>query len=206
MLYYNAVDAPTLELLKSLMQIRELNETRLVGGTALALQIGHRLSVDIDLFGRIYEDLDLLFYDVKPEFVITKLQNTQNIKVWLINGIKVDFVNYPYNWLESATISDGIRLTGLKDIAAMKLSAITGRGTRKDFIDLYFLLNRFSLNEMMGFYRQKFPDGSEFLVLKSLNYFTDAEREQFPNMLKPIQWDLVKSTIRNRVEKYIAGE
>ena len=109
----------------------------------------------------------------------------------LLNEVKVDLVNYPYPWLEEAKSIKGIRLAQKKDIAAMKLAAITSRGTKKDFIDLYFLLEEFSLQEMIDFYGQKYSDGSVFLVLKSLTYFDDANMEVSPFMLKDVAWEEV---------------
>jgi hypothetical protein len=104
-------------------------------------------------------------------------------------------VNYGYPWLDEMKSGDDLRLAGLKDIAAMKLAAVTGSRTKKDFIDIYFLLKQFSLSEMLQYYNSKYSDGSEFLVLKSLTYFEDAEPEQEPVMLKNISWQRVKDTI-----------
>lgn len=110
-----------------------------------------------------------------------------------LTGIKIDIVDYAYPWLnEAIRIIDGIQLAGLTDIAAMKLAAITGRGTKKDFIDLYFLSRRFSLSEMQSFYERKYPDGSMFMVLKSLSYFEDAEQDPSPYMLEAIDWEEIK--------------
>ena len=83
----------------------------------------------------------------------------------------------------------------LEDIAAMKLNAISGRGGKKYFIDLYFLLQTFSLKEMMGLYNKKYEDGSHFLLLKSLVYFEDAEKEEMPIMTKPTTWKKIKQRI-----------
>jgi hypothetical protein len=131
------------------------------------------------------------------------LNKTDNIYIYLINGIKVDFVNYPYPWLDEALIIDNLVLAEKKDIAAMKLAAVTGRGTKKDFIDIYFLLQRFSLAEMVGFYKQKFYDGSEFLVLKSLSYFEDADAEPSPVMITHILWEDIKMNIIKTLTKFI---
>jgi hypothetical protein len=135
MLQYSAVDAGLLELLRKLLHIPELKNTRLVGGTALALQLGHRKSVDIDLFGQIesFEDIPGAMRDFENLQVI-KLG--KSINIFLLNGIKLDIVNYPYTWLHEQVIQDGLRLAHLEDIAAMKLGAVTGRGTKKDFFDL----------------------------------------------------------------------
>jgi len=206
MLHFNAVHTTTLELLKFLMKIPELSNTRLVGGTSLALQLGHRQSIDIDLFGNFNEDVDYLSSKISENFPVTQLQNSKNIKIWLINGIKVDLVNYPYDWLEGCYEFNGVRYAGLKDIAAMKLSAITGRGTKKDFIDLYFLLKKINLDDMLKLFEKKFPDGSLFLVIKSLLYFVDADKELQPIMLEPLKWNDVKNVIRFKVEEYVSNQ
>ncbi len=174
MLHYEATDPSTLEVLKRLFQIPVFSGLRLVGGTSLALQLGHRKSIDIDLFGVLEAD-DLAVSDALRVFKsITIVQKTENITIYSIEGIKVDIVNYTYPWLTPEKEADKIRLAQLEDIAAMKLSAVTGRGTKKDFVDISFLLQHFSLKQMLEFYSRKYYDGSEFLVLKSLTYFVDA--------------------------------
>lgn len=195
MLYYQSIDSTALELLKKLMAIPQFNDLFLVGGTSLALQIGHRKSIDLDLFGIFNLEQEEFSWIFKQFNSVTMINRTPNIKTYIIEDIKVDFVKYPYSWIDKAILKDGIRLAGMKDIAAMKLSAITGRGTKKDFIDLYFLLRYFSLNQMLNFYNQKYPDGSKFLVLKSLTYFEDAEVELTPVMLESVDWKEVKSKI-----------
>jgi hypothetical protein len=90
----------------------------------------------------------------------------------------------------------------LKDIAAMKLSAITNRGTMKDFVDIYFLLQHFSLNQMLELYMQKYTDGTLFNVIRSMTYFADAENNSMPEMLVPVQWEDIKTFIRHTVEQY----
>lgn len=201
MLQYTTVDAPTLELLKKLMNEPAFAGLRLVGGTALALEKGHRKSVDIDLFGNLEQDNYELAQILNKLGKATLVNQTKNIHVYIVNHIKVDLVNYPYPWLEEAKTIDGIRFAHSKDIAAMKLAAITSRGTKKDFIDLYFLLQDFSLQDMLSFYEQKYTDGSVFLVLKSLTYFDDANRELSPLMLKDIGWEEVKFTLITAVKR-----
>ncbi|MBK9291871.1 MAG: nucleotidyl transferase AbiEii/AbiGii toxin family protein [Bacteroidetes bacterium] len=195
MLHISTIDSQTLELLILLMQKPLLSNMRLVGGTALALQIGHRKSVDLDFFGSInFDDLDTdeLFSEVEN---ITVLKRSKNINIFIINNIKVDFVNYSYKWLENTVQIGQIRLAGLQDIAAMKMAAITGRGSIKDFIDIYYLLDYFSLSRMLDLYNKKYPDGSVFLVLKSLTYFDDAEAEPLPHVFGQLSWSDVKSKI-----------
>lgn len=203
MLFLETIDAKTLHLLEQLQALPVLNKTILVGGTALALQIGHRISVDIDLFGTITQDNYELINQLHTIAPLTILRKSENIHILLMDGIKVDIVNYPYRWLSPPKTINKIRLANLEDIAAMKLSAISGRGSKKDFIDFYFLLNRFELSQILAFYQQKYPDGSEFLVLKSLTYFEDAEKDETPLMLQSKDWHDIKSSILNAVNQFL---
>jgi len=202
MLQLSVITTPTLELLKQLMRLEEFSGLRLAGGTALAIQKGHRRSVDLDLFGEI----DFQHIQNSTAFAgyknVTVLKSSKNINIYSIEGVKVDFVNYSYPWLEEYLLTEGIRIAGIKDIAAMKLAAITGRGSKKDFTDIYFLLQEFSLKEMMDFYNQKYFDGSEFLVLKSLAYFADAEKDADLEMLVDVSWNKIKSTILEHLHRY----
>jgi len=195
MLHFETVDPEILELLKQIQCHPAFDQTRLVGGTALALQIGHRKSVDLDFFGQI---------NVQPVALRQILESYGNVSLrsagfriqqFMVCGVQVDFVDYSYPWLEEPVCTGGIRLASLSDIAAMKLSAITNRGTKKDFIDLAFLLNHFTLGDMLGFYTRKFSDGAVFPVLKSLVFFDDAEDDPMPNMLHPFDWVAAKQRI-----------
>jgi len=183
------------------MNQREFNEFNLVGGTSLALQMGHRISIDIDLFGASEIDEDLILEVLKKYGKVQVIKKSKNILICSVNGIKVDFVNYQYRLLESPRIEENIRLVKKKDIAAMKVNAVAGRGSIKDFIDIYFLLNEFSIKEMIGFYLQKYPDGSEFMVRKSLTYFDDADNEEAPIMFQTITWKEIKKTILLNIDK-----
>lgn len=204
MLRYETIAPSTLRLLQRLQALPELCETRLVGGTALALQLGHRVSVDLDLFGRWADgvDFDALFASAgKTE----KSSSTPNGKMqfYYVDDIKVDCVTYDqFPWLAPAVCEDGLVLADVVDIAAMKLNAITNRGTRKDFVDLYFLLKRFSLRELMGFYHRKYPGANDALTLRSLAYFADAEDQPMPRMLVPSQWDECRDAISAEVRKF----
>ena len=178
-----------------------LSNCRLVDGTALALQLGHRRSIDLDFFGAIDENAQTVFDELDTQFDVFLESQSKRITVFKINGIKVDIVNYPFQWLEPQIETDGVRMAGLKDIAAMKLEAIVNRGTKKDFIDLFFLLQHFTMRQMLDFYLQKYPKGSVFNVIRSVVYFDDAEKYVMPDMLFPLKWDDAKEYIRNVVEK-----
>jgi len=202
MLHYKTVNTKTLELLNKIQSVDIFKDLRLVGGTSLALQIGHRESIDLDFFGELNIDKFEILSALNNLGTVEIKQSTKNINIFSVNEIKVDIVNYPYPWLEKTHLEDNIKLAGKSDIAAMKLSAITGRGSKKDFIDLYFLLQEYTLMEMIKFYEQKYHDGSTFLVLRSLAYFDDADQEPIPKMLKIVDWHKVKEVITEKLKEY----
>lgn len=202
MLQTQTIQPELLELLKKIMSSSIFNGFNLVGGTSLALQIGHRFSVDIDMFGKQEID-EFEFVDELSNFgKVIVIKKSKNVLILSVNGIKVDFVNYKYPLLEEITIVENIRLASDKDISAMKLNAIAGRGSRKDFIDLHFLLQKYSLKEMISFYNTKYADGSEFMVLKSLTYFEDAESEEIPILFQKLDWNEVKVSIQKALNDF----
>lgn len=204
MLHLETVDSSTLELLIRLQGLKSLKETRLVGGTALSLQYGHRISVDLDLF--VY-CATFNFLDVIAEINNLGLRmeirkQSPNILISMIENVKVDIVNYPYAWIDNVVEVNNIVMATTKEIAAMKISAITNRGTKKDFIDLYCLLKHYSLEEILSFYSTKFNDGSLLMVLRSLTYFEDAEIDLSPRILdNDINWKKVKQTLLQEVKR-----
>lgn len=203
MLHYNTATEELLELLKTLQSIPEFSKLRLVGGTSLALQIGHRKSIDLDLFGKLEIDSHNISQILARIGPTIKIYESKNIYIFSVNNIKVDFVNYTYNWLDKCLIENRLNLATKADIAAMKLNAISGRGTKKDFVDLYFLLQTYTLDQLLGFYEKKYPDGSLFLVLKSLSYFADAELDVMPFMIQNIEWKAIKKAIINKTREYL---
>ena len=185
------------------MAREEFSKLRLVGGTDLALQFGHRKSIDIDLFGSI--NLEIIdCYKLLQEFSsnVQMISKQKNINIFIVNGIKIDFVNYDYPWLKEHTKIDYIRLARIEDVAAMKLNAIAGRGSKKDFIDLELLLTELTLQQMVDFYKTKYSQESEFMALKSMLYFADADLEIEPEMFIDFDWKKTKETIKNQVEEY----
>ena len=203
MLSLRTIVPDTLELLKRLTQEPFLKDCRLVGGTALALQYGHRSSIDLDFFGSFEVDGEEMFEILKHYGNVEKHKLSTNIRIFDINGIKVDIVNYSiYPWLEDSVEEDGLRLASPKDIAAMKINAIEGRGSKKDFIDIYFLLQHFSLEKILDFYAKKYPNFSIYRALMSLTYFVDAEKFEMPMMFVDFDWEQCKSFILNEVKTY----
>lgn len=199
MLYLETVESSTLELLKKLQRLPVLEQTRLVGGTALALQLGHRKSIDLDFFGTVDCEAEYLRESIAGIASLTILKESPHIHIYIVDGIKVDIVNYKYPWLDDVVLEQGLRLVSVSDIAAMKITAIIGRGTKKDFIDIAFLLHHFSLEEILHFYAAKYNDSSVFMAMKSLAYFDDAEADPMPDMFVNQSWQQVKAYILSKI-------
>lgn len=199
MLYLETVESSTLELLKKLQRLPVLEQTRLVGGTALALQLGHRKSIDLDFFGTVDCEAEYLRESIAGIASLTILKESPHIHIYIVDGIKVDIVNYKYPWLDDVVLEQGLRLASVSDIAAMKITAIIGRGTKKDFIDIAFLLHHFSLEEIQHFYAAKYNDSSVFMAMKSLAYFDDAEADPMPDMFVNQSWQQVKAHILSKI-------
>ena len=204
MLHLETVESSTLELLIRLQGLNSLKETRLVGGTSLSLQYGHRISVDLDLFAHSNQ-FDFLAVIAEINTLGLQMQirkQSPNMLISMIENVKVDIVNYPYAWIDQQLVENNIVMATDKEIAAMKISAITNRGTMKDFIDLYCLLKHYTLDEILSFYSTKYQDGSLLMALRSLTYFEDAEADLSPRILdNEITWKLVKQTISQAVKK-----
>ena len=203
MLSYQTINPDTLELLRRLMAEPLFSQTRLVGGTALALQLGHRSSIDLDLFGTIEENTDLTTEVLERIGQTVPGRCSSRIKTYRVCGVKTDIVGYDcYPWIDSPVLEDGLRLASPKDIAAMKVNEIQGRGTRKDFVDMYFLIQNYGLDQVMQFYKAKYPDYSEYRAMLSLTYFEDAEQNPMPEMFVNVSWEEMKQSILKAVEVY----
>ena len=196
MLYLKAVHPDTLSLLINLQQEPLLTPFYLAGGTALALHLGHRKSFDLDLFGQSRLPIEELAGLLKSYPDARELLRSKNITVWSIADVKVDIVNYHYAPICKPIEENGLRLLSIEDIAAMKLEAIKGRGKKRDFYDLFILLQKYSLKKLLSYHQKKFKDDSTFLIVKSLTFFEDAEAD--PPIIalthKP-DWENVKRTI-----------
>ncbi len=202
MLHYQAIEPATLELLKTLFHKPYIDKFCLVGGTALALHLGHRISVDIDLFSLEDFNSEELLSNLSNDFKsIDPLVKSQNSLLVYLNNIRSDFIKFGYPFLD-IIVKDNIRLLALEDIAPMKLDAITGRGKKKDFFDIFYLLQHFTLPAMLDLYHQKYQHSTIFHVIKSLTWFEDAETDPAPLVLdKNITWDIVKNKISESVNK-----
>jgi hypothetical protein len=203
MLQFQTVDSGTLDLLKKISGQPAFFKHRLVGGTSLALQFGHRLSIDLDFFSSVQMDYEEILLNLKSFGKVDVVSRSKFINSFFINDVKVDFVSLPYEWIDDPIIYESIRLASIKDIAAMKLAAITNRGSKKDFIDIALLIDQLGLDQMMICYHEKYPNGMEMMVLRSLVYFEDAEAQADPVMLIPYDWGNIKKLILDETKKFL---
>lgn len=204
MLQHQIVDPSTFELIQRLQEKEYLKGFLLVGGTALALQIGHRKSIDIDLFTIQDFDSNILIERLESDFQFYMDSQGHNTITGSINGVKIDLIAHKYPLLAEPITDQEIRLASLPDIAAMKLNAISGNGTRvKDFIDVYFLLNTYSIADLIRAYEQKYSTRSSYHTLKSLNYFDEVRLDDWPDMMgNKLTWKTVKTKINKEVINY----
>ncbi len=173
----------------------------LAGGTALAIQLGHRQSIDLDWFSKSpFSNSDL-----KKELASLGNFRLDNEAVGTINGlldgVRVSFFYYDYGLLFPFILFEGVNLADERDIAAMKIDAISSRGSKKDFVDVYFLLEKYQLPELVSFFEKKYSGikYNKLHILKSLIYFNDAEDEPMPRMFKRIEWRKIKEKIKETV-------
>lgn len=207
MLHTTTIKPGTFSLLKTLLKINELSNFSLVGGTALALQYGHRISVDIDLFSdKKFDRLSLIKVLEKkfgPAFNYEGGESRFGIFCF-INGVKTDIVYYPHKQIDTYHKNKEVRMYSAVDIAAMKIQAILGRGKKKDFFDLVELINRFSLPEIMEFHKKKYPSQQLLISIpQAIIYFDDAEESEDPVSLNHLTWENVKDFLRRTVNDYL---
>ncbi|KAA6463350.1 nucleotidyl transferase AbiEii/AbiGii toxin family protein [Acidobacteria bacterium AB60] len=181
----------TLHLLRSASL---LDDFYLAGGTGLALQFGHRLSLDLDFFSPTRFQEDALVQRIQTLAGFALASKASSTLHTTIQTTKVSFLGYAYPILYRTNEFMGVPVADPRDIACMKVSAIASRGTRRDFMDLYFCAREFGLSEILGMFDRKYAQAntSRIHVLKSLTYFGDAEKDPMPHMLVPIDWERVK--------------
>ena len=192
MLHKETVSKEMWELLQRLMKDEILKDFNLVGGTSLSLQIGHRLSIDIDLFTTKGFDEQALLKDLANNYPIRIRDMFDNTILLDIDKVKVDILAHQYPWQKPIDTKEGVRLASLEDIGAMKLHAIFQNGTRiKDFIDMYFLLEHHPLKVYLESYRKKYG-GNPAMASYALLHHKNIDREVKVNMLKGKEVDMKK--------------
>lgn len=167
----------------------------LAGGSALALHFGHRVSIDFDFFTRVKFDPLKLGKEFKK---IGKFKQDLAKGISLIgtlNGIKLSYFEYNYPLIAETSEFLNVSIADISDIAAMKVVAIMDRGTKKDFVDLFELVNRgYDIEKIFSFYQKKYGKltNNIFSIIKGFQYFDDAEKTEMPQMIKKVSWREVK--------------
>ena len=201
-MFTETISKQTAENLALLGKSKILGNAYLAGGTALALQIGHRISYDLDFF----TDKEFKAQIFLKEMSQFKLYQHERVAWGTILGklgnVKFSLFYYPYPLLKKTISFKNINLASITDIAAMKIAAISERGTKRDFIDLYFILQKITLAEIFNFYDRKYQKLSSNLVhiKKSLVYFENAENDPMPKMITPVSWEKVKQFFRREIK------
>jgi predicted nucleotidyltransferase component of viral defense system len=204
MLRIETVRPELLAGLQQLMALEELKNFYLVGGTGLSLIYGHRNSEDIDLFTHESFDSDLLFKLIDAKLPNADFKRMSSIFLFIYLGnVKVDFVNNLTPLQYPVKMIDGIRIADEKDIASLKLKAIFQRGSKKDFVDLFILLQHFSVEELLNFFSTKFPKIDIGQLLISMQYFEDAEATQLPELYIKSNWENIKTFIAQKIIAYL---
>lgn len=210
MLHFNTVEPETLKLLRDLQAYGECQHFSLAGGTALSLHLGHRISIDLDLFTQDQFNSNALFESLRDsevfrDTVASCSHAVNSLSLFLkteMREVKVDLIRHHYPLLMPVQCIDDIRIFSVQDIAAMKLNAIANRGCKKDFFDIHSLLKLFSLTELLSFFEEKYAQINSFTVMKSLTYFADAEADPEPMSLVDTSWHEVKSTLSSLVKNH----
>jgi hypothetical protein len=208
MLQKESVDKAVFDLILSLQRKDYLQDFILVGGTGLALIIGHRKSMDIDLFTLKDFDAESILEKLETDFNFQMDFLERNTIKGSIKGVKVDFITHKYPAIGYTVEEDGIRILSMDDISAMKVNSVANDGTRvKDFIDLYFLLadHNYDVESLLSNYTAKYSKRNALHALKSLNYFEDVDVSDWPELLrrKDTSWDEVQILLNKACELYI---
>jgi predicted nucleotidyltransferase component of viral defense system len=203
--YPETLPTKTAELLKKIKLEKPgfITDFYLSGGTALSLQLGHRESEDLDFFCEHIFEPSKMQIELEKLGILSDTEIDDNTLNGYMDGVKVQFLGYPYPLLESVIDYEGVKLSSVIDIACTKLQTIGARGSRKDFLDLYILLQQYTLNELIEKMKAKYVKTDYNLphILKSIVYFADAEDQAMPRLHRKIEWEQVKARMREVVKE-----
>jgi hypothetical protein len=182
----------------------------LAGGTGLALQIGHRRSVDLDFFSPAHSDIPSLLEPLRKvlaPFSAELADSAWGNLVFLANGVRLRFYGYGYEQVAPPGEAEGIALASLADIGLMKLDALLGRASRKDFHNLYAICQRISLQELLALAPRKYPAVRDFAAqaARHVVYFERAEQETPVPLFEDAPWETVKAWFRQQTKEIVRG-
>lgn len=175
----------------------------LAGGTAVALHLGHRRSADLDFFTPIEFMENQWEEKLKKDFNFKLLKRDWQTLIGYVGEVKISLFVYKYKQINPAESFHQVLIASPADLAAMKLDTIIGRGTKRDFIDIYFLSQRFTLKTALGFYQKKYGnlEERELMLKKALVFFDEADKEEMPDMLVSADWNGIKKWFVNEVRQ-----
>jgi predicted nucleotidyltransferase component of viral defense system len=217
MLYYNTVNNLLKKSLLQLMAADEFASFRLVGGTALSLQIGHRESIDIDLFSDVdYGEID---FDSIEKYLALNFSYVDHFsnsipgigKSYLIgenkdNALKLD-IFYTDKFIQLVFIEDSIKMASIEEIIAMKLDVIQRGGRKKDFWDLHELFENYNLTQMLALHKQRYPYSHDMeLIINNFTNFNYADDEFNPICFRGKYWEFIKEDIEEIIGKFKSKE
>ena len=203
-MFTEAVPGALKSNLELLSKEKFIKEFYLAGGTSVALQLGHRVSYDLDFFTSKTFNEERIIQNLSDLGNLKIDQRTEQTILGILNNVKVSFFFYRYSLLFNPLVWQGIRLADLRDVACMKIDAVQSRGTKRDFIDLYAIIkNGYTLEELLELFKKKYKRVryNEIHIRKSLIYFVDAEKEKMPKMLKSFEWREIKKFFISEVKK-----
>jgi predicted nucleotidyltransferase component of viral defense system len=200
MLHLTTIDKETYGLLQKLSSIEIISsQFALAGGTSLALQIGHRQSIDLDFFSPAVFNVKELEITLagEPSINFQFINSNSKMLFCYINNIKCDFVNEPATLINPFFYYDKVLYFSVEDIAAMKMHTICGRGKKKDFFDIYALLQLYSWDDLIALFKKKYSEDQLYFLWRSIIYFEDANDDPDIAGLPPFnkKWEEIKHII-----------
>lgn len=204
MIYREAISKELGEIITRVFNSPLKNNFRLCGGTALALQCGHRISVDADFVSEKNFERQEIIQAVSEIFLNVTDVHTGTHGVFLRSeNIKVDFLTWKIPFMHNAVEFENWKLVSLEEIAAMKLFAITQRGEKKDYFDIAELLNHFSLMQLFNFYKERHPQNDLSVLARFIVSFSDFENQPDPVMLNEMNWEKCKTVLQHSIKDYL---
>lgn len=197
-MYKQTLGENTERVLEKIATSGVLKHFYLAGGTALALELGHRKSEDLDWFSAEQFLSDGIKKKLSELGAFQLIGEEEGTIHGVLDEVRISFLRYDYGMLFPLIRFEGVHIADERDIAAMKIDALSSRGSKKDFVDIYFLLQKYSLSELVGFFEKKYKDiqFNKLYILKSLVFFDDAEADPMPSMVEKADWEEIKKKIR----------
>ena len=200
-MYPETINKRTKSVLAKIAKLDFVQNFYLAGGTALAIQLGHRESIDLDFFSREKFSAQKLKYELSKIGKLAVDYEDEDTLNGTLDDVKVSFFYYGYAQSFDLVKYENIFLADERDIAAMKIDTISARGSKKDFVDIYFLMQRHSLSQLIGFFEEKYKNirYNKLHIIKSLIYFADANDNPDPLMLVDFDWEKIKTFLEQEV-------